>query len=82
MTPQKAPRTNHIVFNPQLLWRVIYFEPSNLIFLVNLSNNQAPPVTTSSFSAISADNSELSDDLIGHALGLGVRGAAILLSLR
>ena len=48
-----------------------------LSYLVNLSNNQASPPTTSLFSAISADNGELSDDLFGHALGLGVRGAAI-----
>ena len=26
---------------------------------------------------MSSDNDELSDDLVGHALGLGVRGAAI-----
>ena len=28
---------------------------------------------------MSSDNDELFDDLVGHALGLGVRGAAILL---
>ena len=81
MTPRRAPRTNPIVLDPQLLWEVIYLEPSNLIFLVNSSNNRAPPLRTSSFLAMSADNGELSDDLVGHALGLGVRGAAILLSL-
>ena len=48
-----------------------------LSYLVNLLNNRAPPPTTSSFSAIFADNNELSDDLVKHALSLGVRGATI-----
>ena len=48
-----------------------------LFYLINLSNNRVPPPTTSLFSAISADNGKLSDDLIGHALGLGVRDVAI-----
>ena len=48
-----------------------------LSYLVNFLNNQASPLTISLFSAMSADNGQLSDDLVGHALGLGVRGAAI-----
>ena len=48
-----------------------------LSYLVNLSNNRAPPPTTLSFSAMSVDNGKLSDNLVGHALSLGVRGVAI-----
>ena len=48
-----------------------------LSYLVNSSNNQATALITSSFSAMSADNGKLSEDLVGHALGLGVYGPAI-----
>ena len=60
---QEPSCTNPIVLDPQL---------------VDSSNNQALPPTISSFSVMSFDNSELSDDLVRHALGIGVRGAAHL----
>ena len=50
-------------------------------YLVNLSNNQVPLQTTSCFSVMSFNNGELSDNLIGHSLGLGVYDAAMLLKL-
>ena len=48
-----------------------------LFYFVNLSNNWASLPTTSLFSAMSADNSKLSNDLVTHALGLEVRDVAI-----
>ena len=43
-----------------------------VVRLVNLSNNQASPLTTSLFSAMSANNGKLFNDLVGHALALEV----------
>ena len=48
-----------------------------LFYLVNLLNNQAPPPTTQLFLSLSANNGKLSDDLVGHTQGLGLRGVAI-----
>ena len=42
--------------------------------LIGSSNNQAPPPTTLSFSAMSSDNDELSDDLVGDFV---YKGASI-----
>ena len=49
--------------------------------LVNLSNNQTPLPTTLLYSAMSSNNDELLDDLVGHVLGLRVHGAAIYQSI-
>ena len=46
-----------------------------LSYLVNSSNNQISSTTISLFLAMSSDNSMLSNDLVEHALALGVPNA-------
>ena len=58
-------------------WSGWSVEWKEFLYLANSSNNWEPPPTISLFSAMSSANRKLSDDLVGHALGLKVRDAAI-----